>query len=75
MLEVKNISKAFGGVNAVSDFSMYVDDCEIVGIIGPNGAGKTTALNLISGITPLDTGSVILNGTHLEKMAMHDVPI
>jgi branched-chain amino acid transport system ATP-binding protein len=50
-----------------------VDDREIVGIIGPNGAGKTTALNLISGITPVDSGEVVLNGIHLENMTMHQV--
>lgn len=73
MLEIKNISVSFGGVKAVQDFSAYVEDGEIIGIIGPNGAGKTTTLNLISGITPMNSGEAILDGKHLEKMKMYQV--
>jgi branched-chain amino acid transport system ATP-binding protein len=50
LLEVKGISKAFGGVKAIDDFSFDVGSHDIVGIIGPNGAGKTTAFNLITGV-------------------------
>ena len=49
MLEVKNISKNFGGLAALSDISFGVQRGEIVSLIGPNGAGKTTCLNLITG--------------------------
>lgn len=61
MLQVKNLSKNFGGVQAVDSFNCQVNEGEIVGIIGPNGAGKTTILNLISGITPADSGEIILD--------------
>jgi len=62
VLEIKNISKYFGGLAAVSDVSFSVKRGEIVGLIGPNGAGKTTLLNLICGIYKPDTGRVIFEG-------------
>lgn len=65
VFEVKNLSKNFGGVSAVSNFNAQVKEGEIVGIIGPNGAGKTTILNLISGIYKPDSGQVFLNGSEL----------
>lgn len=73
MLEVKKISKTFGGVKAVQDFSAYVNNGEIVGLIGPNGAGKTTVLNLISGITPIDSGEIILDGEKLHALNMNQI--
>jgi branched-chain amino acid transport system ATP-binding protein len=65
MFKTDHLSKNFGGVQAVSNFSCEVKDGEIVGIIGPNGAGKTTILNLISSITPPDQGEVHLDGKQL----------
>lgn len=73
MLEVKGISKAFGGVRAVQGFGACVNNNEIVGLIGPNGAGKTTVLNLISGITPIDSGEIILDQTNLTHLNMNEV--
>jgi branched-chain amino acid transport system ATP-binding protein len=67
MLQVKNLSKNFGGVQAVDSFNCEVKEGEIVGIIGPNGAGKTTILNLISGITPADSGEITLDGKNLHR--------
>ena len=64
-LEVKNLTKSFGGVRAVDDFSFYVDQGETVGIIGPNGAGKTTVFNLVTGVYPLDRGQILLDGADL----------
>jgi branched-chain amino acid transport system ATP-binding protein len=65
LLEVSGLSKAFGGVQAVDDFSFTTNPGEIVGIIGPNGAGKTTVFNLVTGVYTPDRGSVILDGTSL----------
>jgi branched-chain amino acid transport system ATP-binding protein len=73
LLEVRNISKTFGGVRAVNDFSFNVDRDEMIGIIGPNGAGKTTVFNIISGVYLIDSGTVTLDGTRLEKMAQYDI--
>lgn len=73
MLEIKGISIAFGGVKAVQNLTAHVEDREIVGIIGPNGAGKTTVLNLISRISSVDSGEIILDGVHLETLTSYDV--
>src|SRR5690606_20066608 len=62
VLEVRGLSKAFGGLHAVSDVSLEVVEGEILGIIGPNGAGKTTLFNLLNGFTAPDIGRVLLFG-------------
>lgn len=65
LLKIDGISKRFGGVLAVDEFSMQMNRGEVVGIIGPNGAGKTTIFNLISQVYKTDTGSIQLEGTDL----------
>ncbi len=65
LLTVEHISKSFGGIKAVSDFSFQVGKGQIVSIIGPNGAGKTTVFNLLTGIYRPDTGSIRLDGKEL----------
>ena len=70
-LEVHGISKAFSGVKAVQNVSLKVDKGEIVSMIGPNGAGKTTIFNLITGIYPLDTGKVLLEGEEISGKPQH----
>jgi len=67
MLEVKHINKNFGGVVAINDFSMTVEQGQRVGIIGPNGAGKTTILNCISNIMPADSGEIFMDGVLLNR--------
>ncbi len=62
LLEVKGMTKRFGGLKAVGDFDISVDEGEIVGLIGPNGAGKSTLFNLITGVIPLTSGSVTFKG-------------
>lgn len=61
LLEVQNITKKFGGLVAVSDFSLSMDQGDIVALIGPNGAGKTTAFNVIAGYYKADEGNVLFN--------------
>ena len=60
-LILNHVNKSFGGVHAVNDFSLEAQGDGIVSIIGPNGAGKTTIFNLISGIYPLDSGTMYLD--------------
>lgn len=62
LLQVQGISKRFGGLTAIRDFSLSMDSGQIVALIGPNGAGKTTAFNVISGFYKADTGSIVFNG-------------
>jgi len=65
LLEVKEISKHFGGIVALKDVSFEVNRGEIVGLMGPNGAGKTTLLNIIAGEYAPDSGKVIFNGHNI----------
>ena len=62
VLEVRGLTKSFGGLRAVKDVSLEVREGEILGIIGPNGAGKTTLFNLLNGFTAPDAGRVLLYG-------------
>lgn len=58
ILEVNNLSKSFGGINAVTNINMSVEKGEILGLIGPNGAGKTTFFNLLTGIYAPTSGEI-----------------
>ena len=73
MLELKNIYKTFnaGTVNekrALNDLSITLNDGDFVTIIGGNGAGKSTMLNMIAGVYPVDSGSIIIDGTDVTKL-------
>ena len=65
LLKVENLSRAFGGLKAVSEVSFSVAEGEILGIIGPNGAGKTTLFNVLNGVLPADEGSAQLAGREM----------
>lgn len=67
ILETVNLCKHFGGLKAVNNVSVKVNEGEILGIIGPNGAGKTTFFNLCTGTFPSSSGKVILNGVDVTK--------
>ena len=73
LLEVRHLSKSFGGLQAVRDLSFVVDPGEIVALIGPNGAGKTTVFALISGFLEPDNGEVTFRGRSLRGLAPHRV--
>lgn len=62
MLEIRNVNKAFGGLQAITDLSLTVNEGEIVSVIGPNGAGKTTLFNLVTGVYRPDSGSISFLG-------------
>ena len=65
MLEVRDLSKSFGGFMAVNGANLSVDKGEIVAVIGPNGAGKTTLFNLITGLLKPDQGQVMFKGQEI----------
>ena len=66
ILQVAGVSKSFGGLKAVQDFSLSIRIGEVQGLIGPNGAGKTTCFNLITGVYTPDVGSVNLLGREIK---------
>jgi len=73
LLEVRNVSKNFGGLKAIKDVSFNVEKGELVGIIGPNGAGKSTLFNLISGVYHPDSGSIIFKGEDITRMEPYEL--
>jgi branched-chain amino acid transport system ATP-binding protein len=68
ILEVKSVSKSFGGVEANVDVSLKVEQGSIVGLIGPNGSGKTTLFNSIVGTHPIDKGSIIFDNKEVSEL-------
>jgi branched-chain amino acid transport system ATP-binding protein len=62
LLSIKDLSVSFGGLKALSNVSLDLHPNEVVGLIGPNGAGKTTLFNALSGIVPVDSGNLEING-------------
>jgi len=65
LLEIFELTKRFGGLEAVSDLNFTVSEGEILGLIGPNGAGKSTVFNLINGVYPPDSGRIIFQGVDI----------
>jgi ABC-type branched-subunit amino acid transport system ATPase component len=65
LLEIHQLTKAFGGVQALAGVDFHIDEGTIVSVIGPNGAGKTSFFNVISGFFPLDSGQIIFEGDNL----------
>jgi ABC-type branched-subunit amino acid transport system ATPase component/ABC-type branched-subunit amino acid transport system permease subunit len=65
LLEVRNVSKSFGGLRAVEDSSIELPAGEITGLIGPNGCGKTTLFNVITGFLPMDRGRIFVQGVEV----------
>ncbi|GIM28009.1 ABC transporter ATP-binding protein [Clostridium polyendosporum] len=73
LLEVKGLTKRFGGLTAIDSIDLTIDEGQIVSVIGPNGAGKTTFFNMISGLYPSDEGEIIFNGKKLNKLTPEKV--
>jgi ABC-type branched-subunit amino acid transport system ATPase component len=65
VLEIRNLSKRFGGLTVIDQLSFGVERGERLALIGPNGAGKTTVFNLITGVYPVDSGQIILEGNDI----------
>jgi branched-chain amino acid transport system ATP-binding protein len=75
LIEVKNLTKQFGGLTAVDSLNFTVHEGETVSIIGPNGAGKTTVFNLMTGFHQPTTGEVIFNGKNLIGKKPHEIAL
>ncbi|SHL59665.1 ABC transporter ATP-binding protein [Roseibium suaedae] len=73
LLEFRNLTKRFGGVTALDDFSMHLNRGEILGLIGPNGSGKTTSFNLLTGIYPASGGSIFFDGEDITNKSPRKV--
>ncbi len=73
VLETRSLTKSFGGLVAVHDFTMSIAEHELVGLIGPNGAGKTTVFNLITGMYVPSAGEILLNGRGIGGMKPHRI--
>lgn len=73
MLEIRGVSRLFGGLAALSEVNMTVQAGKVVGLIGPNGAGKTTLINCISGLDHPTDGVIRLNGVDIQKKAPHQI--
>lgn len=65
LLEVKNLSISFGGLRAVDNFNMVIEEGQLYGLIGPNGAGKTTVFNLLTGVYKPTEGMILLDGKNI----------
>ncbi len=73
ILEVSSVTKAFGGLVAINDLDLAINEGEVVGLIGPNGSGKTTSFNLISGFIKPDRGEIIFNGKDITGFKPHRI--
>jgi len=73
LLEIKDLTQRFGGLVAVSDFSVSLENRDLHAIIGPNGAGKTTVFNVVSGFYQPTQGSITINGVNTKGMKPHQV--
>ena len=73
LLYVDGLTKAFGGLRAVDNVSFSIRKEEILGLMGPNGSGKTTIFNLISGLLPLDSGKISLDGDDITSLPAHEI--
>ena len=73
LLEVKNISKHFGGLVAVDKVSLTVNQGEVISIIGPNGAGKTTLFNMLTGVYTVTEGEIIFDGSPIHNLTPQEI--
>lgn len=73
MIEVKNVSRRFGGFVAVNDCSLTVEKGSITGLIGPNGAGKSTLFNMVAGNLAPSSGTILLDGTPIGGLKPHEL--
>ena len=73
ILQVESVTKKFGGLSAVSEVSLEVEQGDMIGLIGPNGAGKTTLFNCINGTLPITEGKIIFDGVDITRKKSHEI--
>ncbi len=73
LLSVRDVSKRFGGLQAVSGLSFDVEQGSIKALIGPNGAGKTTLFNMVSGMLDPDSGEILFRGDAVQELSSHEI--
>lgn len=73
LLDAQNLTIKFGGLTAVSDFSLQIGENQLVGLIGPNGAGKTTVFNMLTGIYTPTSGRILFNGESIEGTKPYNI--
>jgi ABC-type branched-subunit amino acid transport system ATPase component len=73
LLELRGVTKAFGGLRVMDNLDLHVNEHEIVSVIGPNGAGKTTLFNIITGVYSPDAGEILLDGESIVGLAPHKI--
>ena len=73
LLDIEKITIKFGGLTAVSDFSLSMEDNDLFGLIGPNGAGKTTIFNMLTGVYAPTSGRIVFNGENIQGIKPHEV--
>jgi branched-chain amino acid transport system ATP-binding protein len=73
MLELRTVSKRFGGLNVITELDLEVKEGEIVSVIGPNGAGKTTLFNLVTGVYQPDGGDILFEGHSILGLEPHEI--
>src|ERR1700728_3002131 len=72
-LEIRGLTRRFGGFAAVKSLDLAVDDGELVSLIGPNGAGKTTTFNMISGLDRPDEGEILFAGRPIQGLSLEAI--
>jgi branched-chain amino acid transport system ATP-binding protein len=73
LLQIENLSKSFGGLKAVSELNIEINQGELIGLIGPNGAGKTTVFNLLTGVYEKTEGKIVFQGQEINKRKPYQV--
>ena len=73
LLDIKGLTRRFGGVSAIKALDLHVEEGELVSVIGPNGAGKTTTFNLISGLDRANAGSIRFGERAIERLRPEDI--
>ena len=73
LLEIENLTKSYGGLNAVNNVNVSVETGKIISLIGPNGAGKTTLFNCVTGTMPATSGTIRFDGEDITNLATHEI--